>query len=270
MENQRRLHQVLIQRGLTCYGYIPDVYEIGEPPKLFASMELIEGQSLYHWILGKSNDEILKLFLKILYLFEKVIHESYIVHGDVKPDNFFVINDSPIMLDFSVSKSMVTKRNLTRMSSEISNLITTSPEQKEHSVSRDYRDDIFSLAIVFWIMFTKKESVLWNKDVMRRKTDMLQVIKESYPSNVFPFPLKKIFEQATALKAKRYQDIVQFRSEFEEVVNIMCGSSNINSSDITSLIQRIETIEGIESRVKTLEEKNIAMYKLLKEIDCEN
>ena len=247
--NQRLLHRHLVEGGFLKYGYIPDVYEIGRPPIQYVAMEQINGTPLYDWALGKTQEQIMRMFLNIIIIFENVLHAHGIVHADVKPDNFMVLKDLPVFLDFSVSKDMMRGAKLTTINSQISNRQTTSPEQKLGASTRDYRDDIFSIMICLWIVWEHKEPMLW-KPRNGGVTKALEIIKEKYPSSVFPYPVKMIFERATKARKERYQDISLLRKDFEEVVNIMycpAGGGNIKLLEkrITILEKKLKNISEI-------------------------
>jgi len=253
--NQRTLHKHLIEGGFLKYGYIPDVYEIGRPPIQYVAMEQINGESLFNWAIGKTQEQILRMFLNIIIIFEGVLHAHGIVHADVKPDNFMVLKDIPVFLDFSVSKDMTRGQRLTTINSQISNRQTTSPEQKMGASTRDYRDDIFSIMVCLWIVWEHKEPVLW-KPNEGNVTKALKIIQERYPSSVFPFPIKMVFDRATKAREERYQDISDMRKDFEEVINLMYSPRG-GGGDMKRLEKRIFVLETQLKRVhKVLSEEN--------------
>jgi serine/threonine protein kinase/TolB-like protein/Tfp pilus assembly protein PilF len=142
----------------------------GQP---FIVMELLEGQTLKHMIMGKplGSPQILEITIQIADALEAA-HESGIVHRDLKPANIFLTKRGQSkVLDFGLAKLVPTPRQIAEdvgvsalpTASGVEHLTSTgvalgtvaymSPEQARGE-ELDRRSDLFSLGAVLYEMAT--------------------------------------------------------------------------------------------------------------------
>ncbi|MBX3191193.1 MAG: serine/threonine protein kinase [Labilithrix sp.] len=136
----------------------------GKIAALAIVMELLHGETLSDFIMKRGRlalEEAIDLALPFLSALAHA-HRAGVVHRDVKPDNIFLATDpdghvTPKVLDFGVSKLHAPDvKPLTFDGVMLGTPSFMSPEQARGAKSVDARSDVFSAAIVFYMMLAGK------------------------------------------------------------------------------------------------------------------
>src|SRR5713226_3074409 len=138
----------------------------------FIAMELLEGQSLDHKLLGPPLplDRVLDISIQLADALDAA-HAKGIVHRDIKPANIFLTQRSPVkVLDFGLAKltraaelamdAVATQASpgpahLTSPGSTVGTVAYMSPEQARGE-ELDARSDLFSFGAVLYQMATRR------------------------------------------------------------------------------------------------------------------
>jgi hypothetical protein len=142
----------------------------GKPAALAIVMELLHGETLGDYLMKRGKlplDEAIDIALPVLSALAHA-HRAGVVHRDLKPDNIFLAADPdghviPKVLDFGVSKMATTDglklpggNPVTLDGVMLGTPSFMSPEQARGARNVDARSDVFSAAILLYMMLAGK------------------------------------------------------------------------------------------------------------------
>lgn len=152
--HQRFQREATIIGQLSHPNIIP-IYDIGRYEEFnYISMEFLSKGSLDEKIAQRIPAErALKITLGIAAALEHAHSKGY-VHRDIKPENIlFREDDSPVLTDFGIARTIKSKANMTQVGAVIGTPYYMSPEQAKGETS-DGRSDLYSLGVVLYEMLT--------------------------------------------------------------------------------------------------------------------
>lgn len=152
--HQRFQREATIIGQLSHPNIIP-IYDIGRHEEFnYISMEFLSKGSLDEKITqGITTEVALKITQGIAAALEHAHSKGY-VHRDIKPENIlFREDDSPVLTDFGIARTIKSKANMTQVGAVIGTPYYMSPEQAKGETS-DGRSDLYSLGVVLYEMLT--------------------------------------------------------------------------------------------------------------------
>jgi len=201
----------------------------------FIAMELLEGQSLDHKLLGPPLplDRVLDISIQLADALDAA-HAKGIVHRDIKPANIFLTQRGPVkVLDFGLAKltraaeiAMDTvatqaapgRAHLTSPGSTVGTIAYMSPEQTRGE-ELDIRSDLFSLGALMYQMATGRppftgatSAVIFSAILEHDPVPPLELNSELPPK------LQEIIDQALEKdRDLRYQSAADLRSDLKRL-----------------------------------------------------
>ena len=157
-EVRRRFYQEAQAAARIKHPNVVTVHDFGETPAgvLYMVMELLQGGSLGQRLQKNGPLEVnhvLDIGLQICQALT-CMHESNVIHRDLKPDNIMLIGDHNAgemvkVVDFGVAKILESSLRLTRLRDRVGSPEYSSPQQCLGQ-EVDCRTDLYSLGVVFY------------------------------------------------------------------------------------------------------------------------
>jgi serine/threonine protein kinase len=191
LKHEVTLLKYLQDRGC---GSIPLVHWFGRFEENVACvMSFYEGSLLDHFQGGISIEKRNRLFIRSISILES-IHDHYVLHRDIKPQNFRVHNQELYIIDFGLSTFYVDS-NLHHVENfPKKDTILGSPKYASYNIhngdTNSRRDDLISLGYMGWFLYER--SLPWeniaNEDPANRHGK--SELELSHPKNLMRKDLK--------------------------------------------------------------------------------
>jgi serine/threonine-protein kinase PpkA len=239
--HQRFQREATIIGQLSHPNIIP-IYDIGRHEEFnYISMEFLSKGSLDEKITqGITTEVALKITLGIAAALEHAHSKGY-VHRDIKPENIlFREDDSPVLTDFGIARTIKSKANMTQVGAVIGTPYYMSPEQAKGETS-DERSDLYSLGVVLYEMLTGKRPFQADSSLALG----IKHIHEQAPKlplNVFA--LQSIMDK---LLAKKPEQRFQTARELIDVLEPIASNKSplVSSDGAVKSVQFIKTLGSL-------------------------
>ena len=220
------------------HPHVCAIYDFGESADglIYLAMEFIEGEPLTDLLAREGalpTPRAGRIFLQTADALQAA-HDLGIVHRDLKPDNIMLARgraggDVVKVVDFGIAKAVggdasqkVTKTGLVIGTPEF-----MSPEQLSGDPV-DVRSDLYSLALVLYIMLTGKlpfEAATVQETMIKRLTDEPLLLADARPDLHFPPGLQACVDTALArAPTDRYQHVAKFASDVADVLGLAAAT----------------------------------------------
>lgn len=200
--------------GRLTHPRIAAIFDYGEDDELaYIVMELVNGQSLYHYLQNQAQFELKEAGELIRQLLDGLgyAHGQKVIHRDVKPSNILVNDDGKIKIsDFGIAR--LDTSTLTQVGEIMGSPGYMSPEQFV-GTEVDERSDIYSVGVIAYELITRRKPFGGgNVEIMR------QVLNErpEIPSNFNPAASAQVDWAILKALSKKREDRFQSAAEFAE------------------------------------------------------
>ena len=195
-KNLTRLQDEFFLLNSLKHRNLVNVFDIGynkETNTIYYTMEYCEKVNIIKYLITKNEETIVKALVQILRALH-FIHSHDIVHFDIKPENFGIIEDD---VDFTVKLmdfglflpiSQISKTSMR------GTIFYMAPELFSKEMDKDHRVDLYSLGMVFLKLLLIRNGINLNQkyfDIETLKPEQIAKIKE-----------KRLFEIIKKLVAK--------------------------------------------------------------------
>ncbi|HEY0893024.1 MAG TPA: bifunctional serine/threonine-protein kinase/formylglycine-generating enzyme family protein [Cellvibrio sp.] len=239
--HQRFQREAIIIGQLSHPNIIP-IYDIDRHEEFnYISMEFLSKGSLDEKIAqGITIEVALKITLGIAAALEHAHSKGY-VHRDIKPENIlFREDDSPVLTDFGIARTIKSKANMTQVGAVIGTPYYMSPEQAKGETS-DGRSDLYSLGVVLYEMLTGKRPFQADSSLALG----IKHIHEQAPKlplNVFA--LQPIMDK---LLAKKPEQRFQTARELIDVLEPIASNKSllVSSDGAVKSVQLVKTLGSL-------------------------
>ena len=215
--HERFLREARILRELR-HENLPQFYAVGEVAdgRVFIAMELLIGRTLTAFV-GQDLETLVPLFIQCAKAL-KVTSQAGVVHRDVSPDNFFVVEvggrSVVKLIDFGISRdNAAIADGLTRTGTFLGKLRYCSPEQagllRRHPV--DWRTDLYSLALTMYAVLLNRlpfKGETSQEQFRERAKELDPEVFAAVPSERLRTLLAKMLRQNPADRPGSFDEIV--------------------------------------------------------------
>ncbi len=238
--HQRFQREATIIGQLSHPNIIP-IYDIGRHEGFnYISMEFLSKGALDEKIAaGITTETALKITLGIAAALEHAHSKGY-VHRDIKPENIlFREDDSPVLTDFGIARTIKSKANMTQVGAVIGTPYYMSPEQAKGE-SSDGRSDLYSLGVMLYEMLTGKRPFQADSSLALG----IKHIHEQAPKLPLNlFALQPVLDKLLAKKPEqRYQKARELIDALEPIAN---NTSLIVSSNGTKSLLLLKALGNL-------------------------
>lgn len=156
-------HETTVLKYLYDHGSrnVPIVYWFGIHLDNTCLIMTYYDMSLHQYIQSNpdiSSDKLNRVFLQCIVILES-IHKLYVVHCDIKPQNFMLKNGELFLIDFGLSTFYVVE-NGKHIDERTSDTIIGTPKyisiNIHHGTSPSRRDDLISIGYMYIFMFCRE------------------------------------------------------------------------------------------------------------------
>ena len=196
LKHEARILHYLYEKGC---GFIPTVFWYGRYEEHLGMAMSYYETSYENFILNGSVDVDSKMNQE--YYLEKMleiiahIHDQFVIHCDIKPQNFMIRGDEMFLIDFGLSRIYVDEEQRPIVETKIGDMILGTPKyisvfiHEGHSPSR--RDDVISCLYVY--LFSKMKTLPWENipDNAEKEDEGIEPIHIDYYKNKERMRLKQ-------------------------------------------------------------------------------
>jgi serine/threonine protein kinase len=215
---ERFLREARILRELR-HENLPQFYAVGEVPdgRVFIAMELLIGRTLSEFV-GQDLDTLIPIFLQCARSL-KVTSEAGVVHRDVSPDNFFVVEvggrSVVKLIDFGISRDAAAIADgLTRAGTFLGKLKYCSPEQTgllREMGPVDWRTDLFSFALTMYAVLLHRlpfRGATSQEQFQERTAELRAEVFDAVPSERLRRLLAKMLRRSPDDRPGSFDEVV--------------------------------------------------------------
>jgi hypothetical protein len=177
-------------------SYVPTLFWFGKTGPYMAMVMTLYDASLYDIVIerGVNPEKRVSVYQSLMDILE-FIHSKFVIHRDIKPQNFMYKNGQFFLIDFGMANFYIKDENQhIEMATESSSNIMGTPNYISVHIHRGItpsrRDDLISLGYVF--LFLLQGSLPWENLRIESEVGSPSEIDVGHPRNVLRLEMKSL------------------------------------------------------------------------------
>ena len=201
----------------------------------------LEGDHFERWAMDHPHlEEQVSMAIQLAQQLQK-LHETGIVHRDIKPDNIRVSQGKPYIMDYGLARKLALGDHLREEGRLVGTPLYMSRASLNSTKTTDHRVDVYGLGCTLYELFTKEQWV-----------DRVQRHKKEPPSH----SINDIIHLQETLQAGLVMESLKDKIQDPTLRSVLAGMLHPDAEKRINLATAIERLRTLQRRLADARHKN--------------